>query len=78
MNSIDDEWMNFLKNPNNDNYFDNSKMVDVAAAVGRETPDKTEYDIPKCQDLYISTKTKVLFLNKTIDIQTIFWDLPVI
>ena len=35
-------------------------------------------NMPKCDDLYISTKTKVLFLNQEIDIATIFWKLPVI
>jgi hypothetical protein len=34
--------------------------------------------VPKCDELYISTKTKVLFLNQPIDIQTVFWNIPVI
>jgi len=34
--------------------------------------------VPKCDELYISTKTKVLFLNQPIDIQAIFWNIPVI
>ncbi len=34
--------------------------------------------IPKCDDLYISTKTKVVFLNQEINIHKIFWDIPVI
>lgn len=39
-----------------------------------------EFDstIPKCEDLYISTKTKVLFLNQGIDIYNVFWNIPVI
>jgi len=37
-----------------------------------------ESDQPLCDDLYISTKTKVLFLNQTIDIYNIFWDIPII
>lgn len=78
MNSIDDEWMNFLKNQNNN--FDGSKMGDMEGPHTSLDNDitKTEKDIPKCQDLYISTKTKVLFLNQPINIQTIFWELPVI
>jgi hypothetical protein len=35
-------------------------------------------EVPKCDELYISTKTKVLFLNQPIDIQSIFWNIPVI
>ena len=37
------------------------------------------YNIPKCSDLYISTKTKICYLNKnTIDVKTIFWNIPII
>jgi hypothetical protein len=34
--------------------------------------------MPKCDDLYISTKTKVVFLNQEINIHKIFWDIPII
>jgi len=78
MNSIDDEWMHFLKNQNNDNYFGNLTPIDVESIPLDIDSPKQEKDIPKCQDLYISTKTKVLFLNKPIDIQPIFWELPVV
>jgi hypothetical protein len=80
MNSIDDEWMNFLKNPNSNNYTDDLKMgdVDIMKTIIPDDGNINEKDIPKCDDLYISTKTKVLFLNQPINIQTIFWELPVI
>ena len=35
-------------------------------------------EVPKCDELYISTKTKVLFLNQEIDIHSIFWNIPII
>lgn len=35
-------------------------------------------EIPKCDDLYISTKTKVVFLNQEINIHKLFWDIPII
>jgi hypothetical protein len=78
MSSIDDEWNNFIMNQHkgvstsfiktekrNDD-FDNDKIESV------------ETNVPICQDLYISTKTKVLFLNQAIDIQNIFWNIPII
>ena len=34
--------------------------------------------VPVCEELYISTKTKVLFLNQAIDIQNIFWKIPIV
>jgi TATA-box binding protein (TBP) (component of TFIID and TFIIIB) len=33
---------------------------------------------PTPTDIYISTKTKIAYLNKMIDLKTIFWKLPVI
>jgi hypothetical protein len=33
---------------------------------------------PVCEELYISTKTKVLFLNREIDIREIFWNIPIL
>jgi TATA-box binding protein (TBP) (component of TFIID and TFIIIB) len=38
----------------------------------------TKIENPICDDLYISTKTKVLFFDRPIDIHTIFWNIPVI
>ena len=33
---------------------------------------------PQCEELYISTKTKVLFLNQEIDINLVFWNIPIL
>ena len=33
---------------------------------------------PECGELYISTKTKVIYLNKMVDIENIFWKIPII
>jgi hypothetical protein len=78
MSSIEDEWNNFIMNQHkgvstsfikteqNINEMDNSQIESVEA------------DRPVCEDLYISTKTKVLFLNQAIDIQNIFWNIPII
>lgn len=43
-------------------------------------PDNSDLnkDVPVCEELYISTKTKVLFLNQEIDIQNIFWKIPIV
>ena len=53
----------------NDNI--NNKAVDESTI----TPELTA---PICDELYISTTTKVLFLNQPIDIANIFWKLPII
>lgn len=71
--SLDDEWSNFLTDTrmglNEPNL---SKICDVSS------DGNNNYDIiPKCDELYISTKTKVLFLNQEVDIHSIFWNIPI-
>ena len=66
MTSIDDEWSKFL--------CDDDYMVDNIV----ENPIIESGEIPVCEELYISTKTKVLYLNQPIDINNIFWKLPII
>jgi len=34
--------------------------------------------IPKCSKIYISTQTKICFLNNSINIKEIFWQIPVL
>jgi hypothetical protein len=40
--------------------------------------DSEKAEVPKCDELYISTKTKVVFLNQEIDIHRIFWNIPIV
>ena len=41
--------------------------------------DLTDYsNVPKPTNIYISTKSKIAYLNQTIDLKKIFWDVPVI
>lgn len=66
MNPIDDEWDRYCNF--NENVFQSDLQIDA-----------NEEDLPpKCEELYISTTTKVLYLNQPIDINTVFWKLPVI
>lgn len=80
MDNIDDDWESFLQNDceleidipvenistvNKNNLID-SQMIDVN-------------NIPKCSDIYISTKTKISYLNKNdINIKDIFWKIPIL
>ena len=65
MTTIDDEWKNFI------NF--GSEEVDSF----KEQPTPLVNDIPQPTDIYISTKSKISFLNKPINLE-IFWDIPVI
>jgi TATA-box binding protein (TBP) (component of TFIID and TFIIIB) len=37
-----------------------------------------EKKIPIASDIYISTKTKIAYLNTSIDLKKLFWDIPII
>lgn len=67
-NDVDDEWSRFLQAPdaNEDIFLNNSSKRD------------DDEIIPECEELYISTKTKVLFLSQPIDIFDVFWKIPII
>jgi hypothetical protein len=71
LNIVDEEWEAFLNNTDDIAVRDSDKSMHIEY-------DKQETVLPKCDDLYISTTTKVLFLNKPVDIENIFWDISVI
>lgn len=71
MSSIDEEWSKYLSGDFEDSiHYQNETSNDNVF-------NKLD-SIPQCEDLYISTKTKVLFLNQPIDIYNIFWEIPII
>ena len=66
---VDDEWDSFISGQN--------KNECEFSSLTESNIEEISEDIPECEDLYISTTTKVLFLNQTIDIQNIFWKIPI-
>ena len=58
---IDDEWQEFIMN---------GKLSNENDLINNNLEIK---DIPKCTDIYISTKTKIVYLNKSIDLDKIEW-----
>jgi len=69
-NMVDDEWDSFLSGQNTNDC--------GVTSFSKSNIEKISGDVPECEDLYISTTTKVLFLNQPIDIQNIFWKIPII
>ena len=78
---IDDEWKKFMSNDSHDTSSDD------------EIDEKDEFDnienlsanivldlneAPKASDIYISTKTKIAYLNTPVDLKDLFWNVPVI
>ena len=85
--SLDDEWGYFLENDNLDNFNqDNLNQDDFYINNNFLQTDKEEINnnidnnyAPKASDIYISTKTKIVYLNiKDIDINQIFWKIDIL
>ena len=78
--SIDNEWANFISNTNNDDDDDDDDFDEKEEVFSNNICD--EYNNsdtpPKASDIYISTKSKIIFLNSSIDLKTVFWNIPVI
>ena len=68
-NTIDDEWMNYVSTGGSNPGAASSSSADVERHINNDL---------EFSELYISTKTKVLFLNQPVDIQRVFWDIPIL
>jgi hypothetical protein len=83
--NIDQEWENFISSTYEDDISSDDENIneiihenaneyisaDISEELNLETP-------PKSSNIYISTKTKIGYLNIPIDLKKIFWDIPVI
>jgi len=86
-NNIDEEWKKFMlsKNDNDsddsdvDDYFNNGENY-ISANLNENLnyENISEIDIPKSSKIYISTKTKIAYLNSMIDLKEMFWRIPVL
>lgn len=81
---VDDEWKQYLQNQYSGNQSatnginkpgKNDPSAEIATSISSDEPINI---MPKCEDLYISTKTKVLFLNQEININAVFWNIPIL
>jgi hypothetical protein len=87
---LNEEWENFISSC----YNDDSSEIDMDEAIDEnielDNIHNTEnylsadlsidldMEVPKASDIYISTKTKIAYLNQHIDLKDIFWKIPVI
>jgi len=68
MEDINTAWMNFC---------DNSLTKELVVAAATASPPETNTK-PQCSKLNISTKTQIAYLNSTIDLKTVFWNIPLV
>ena len=63
MINLNEEWESFL--------------VTDELSVSKEEKEERNFS-PKCSDIYISTQTKIAYLNSKIDLYDIFWKIPIV
>ena len=64
--SLNNEWLKFQE----DGIYEKKDKKNINDDEGRKSP--------KCSDIYISTQTKIAYLNQPVDLQKIFWKLNLI
>jgi hypothetical protein len=83
--SIDKEWANFISSNYDDISEDMSDDEDIknihaieAEFVSANLSMEINSETPKATNIYISTKTKIAYLNMPINLKDVFWSVPVI
>ena len=83
--NIDQEWENFISSEYNDDDISSDgneySHLDINPSQEYISANLTMDIIniaPKATNIYISTKTKIAYLNKIIDLKSVFWCIPTI
>ena len=64
--SLESEWTNFLRDGN-------IKVEEQSLTI-----DNSKKMLPVCSDIHISTKTRVSYLSRPVDLHAVFWKIPII
>ena len=82
---INEEWKNFISSDYADDDISDDEIEDIDNFIKKDEADilaKLDFDFnsetPKASDIYISTKTKLAYLNRQIDLNSVFWEIPII
>ena len=77
--NIDTEWANFISSGYDDDISDDEDINNcVEEFVSANLSMEINSETPKASDIYISTKTKIAYLNMHIELKDVFWSVPVI
>ena len=78
MATIDDEWNNFISDESplsdDDSIIENENDAEIQSINTADNNTKP----PKATEIYISTKSKIAYLNQAIDLKDVFWKIPII
>jgi hypothetical protein len=81
--------MNFISNDYDENEMDDEDLPDdledmneiikkTGEALSANLNFEYNQETPKANEIYISTKTKIAYLNQPIDLREVFWKIPVL
>ena len=90
--NVEDEWMNFISNDchdaDDDDHDDEDlpddieDMNEIIKKSGETLSANLNFEYntetPKANEIYISTKTKIAYLNQHIELKDVFWKIPVL
>lgn len=84
--NVDDEWESFLNTSsypedrsyvNNQSYDDaNNESPDIGSTSAHSRNLRLDA-CPEASDIYISTKTNIAYMNKNVDLKSVFWNIPI-
>ena len=82
---INEEWNNFISSGKDDDDISDDEILDLNTFIQKDeelVSANLSFDFnsetPKASNIYISTKTKLGYLNRVIDLNKVFWEIPVI
>ena len=82
---INEEWQNFISSDYADDDISDDELEDINSFIKKDEAEisaNLSFDFnsetPKASDIYISTKTKLAYLNRQIDLNSVFWEIPII
>jgi hypothetical protein len=81
MANINDEWELFMTKNDKSTCDDEPNTFSSDSATMRDnnsSAESSDASAPIASDIYISTKSKIAYLDKEIDIKRVFWDISVI
>lgn len=77
--NIDEEWENFISSNDDDIPKEDENIIEntTEEILSAELVNDFTTEAPVASNIYISTKTKISYLNQPINLKNVFWEIPV-
>jgi hypothetical protein len=82
--NVDQEWENFISSGYNEVSSDDEEEIPqilkqtTEEFISANLLNELDSEAPKASNIYISTKTKIAYLNTPIELKELFWSVPII